>query len=190
MKSAHQLCTGGYPVGHFDVIIRTRPDAIANGRTFDKAIRRMKQQFEATGNENLVAGCVRQRSLVGGDFSDVAFVGTWQFWELFVRTFDVYAQYDSMYRRPCTKFQKGQLEDATVTNSRHGDCCQRRECAELFEQLKKPCKPDTAPPCSFTPESFLRNWMNNHTIQPILMLPGAVAIRTSKHEDAPVCTGT
>eukprot|EP01044_Picomonas_judraskeda_P011613 COSAG03_NODE_1596_length_3812_cov_18.509022_3_plen_176_part_00 len=50
---------------------------------------------------------------VGGDFSDVAFVGSRAFWQFFARSFDVYAQYERLYSRACTKFQTGQAEDMT-----------------------------------------------------------------------------
>lgn len=188
MQAAYKLCTADHAPDAFDVIVRTRPDAVLNGRAIARAVKTIKEQF-AEGHKNLASGCVRQRSLVGGDFSDVAFVGTRQFWELFSRSFDVYSQYDYMYSRPCTKFQKGQVLDMTYQATRQGgSCCERTDCAQLFGELKKPCSVDTAPPCSFTPESFFRSWMNQNNVGVLPLDRSTVTIRDSQGTNYPVCT--
>lgn len=184
MRAAYRLCTEGHADDAFDVIIRTRPDANLAVRAVQKAVTDFKYQI-ATGQENVVAGCVRQRSIRGGDFSDVAFVGSRPFWELFASTFDVYSQYDNMYSRPCVKFQKGQAEDMT---GKGNSCCAREDCASLFGELKRPCKYNTAPPCSFTPESFFRTWMNENRVGVTSMPYGSVSLIRDRGQIAPVCT--
>lgn len=184
MQTAYQLCTKGRAHDTFDVIVRTRPDALLAWRAAADSVTRMKERF-AQGRQNLVAGCVRPRSLVGGDFSDVAFVGTQEFWELFARNFDVYSQYDKLHSRHCVKFQKGQVNDMT---GKHSQCCQRRDCAELFAELSQTCAEGLAPPCSFSPEVFFRTWINENNVEVLPMRAGSVNIRDGAGRSIGVCT--
>mgnify|MGYP003329000512 CR=1 FL=1 len=138
IQTAYKVCTHGHPPDAFDVIIRTRPDAILSAPELVASINDIRQQL-AHGHTNVAAGCVRNRSLVGGDFSAVAFVGSRLFWEQFASSFDVYRQYERLFSRACTKFQKGQADDMTNT-SRHGlGCCARPDFAQLFAELRQAC---------------------------------------------------
>ena len=73
--------------------------------------------------------------------------------------FDVYRMYDEMFARPCVPYQKGQPKEHAVTGKDKIDRC------KMFTDQDRPCKPEEPPPCSFTPESFIRTWMNGHGVE-------------------------
>jgi hypothetical protein len=81
IAQGYTACTQALAPVQFDVIIRTRPDSEFRLDLLQKALATVKRR----STEVIVSGCMRKRSLVGGDFSEVSFVGSRQYFELFVR---------------------------------------------------------------------------------------------------------
>jgi hypothetical protein len=157
-RKAYTLCTQSFAPRVFDVVVRTRPDSFFNVDKLLPGIRHVVASREHIA----VAGCNRRRSLAGGDFSEVAFVATREFWELYVSTFDPDGIFDALYARPCMAYQKGQPK--TRRTKKMPGCCDVPECKQVYTELGRECEPDGPPPCSFTPETFFKWWMNDHKI--------------------------
>ena len=64
-----------------------------------------------------------------------------------------------MFARPCVPYQKGQPKEHAVTGKDKTDRC------KLWTDIDLKCKLEEPPPCSFTPESFIKTWMNRHGVE-------------------------
>lgn len=155
-SKAYTLCAQSFAPRVFDLVVRTRPDSFFDIDKLRPGIRHIIANKDRIG----VAGCNRNRSLPGGDFSDVAFVATRAFWELYVSTFDAGSIFQELYERPCMEYQKGRPKEITAKGP---TCCDVPACKQIYTEMRQECNPD-APPCSFSPETFFKWWMNSHQI--------------------------
>ena len=162
----------------FDVVVRTRPDSEFDLRKLSVSL----QTVRSRSAEVIASGCMRKRSLVGGDFSEVAFVASKGFFDLFVADFDVYSMYDELFARPCVPFQKGQPKANAVTGKDRTDRC------ALWAEQGKPCKVNDPPPCSFTPESFLKTWLNRKNVVMVPLGKGGLSMVRAGGRKVGVCT--
>jgi hypothetical protein len=179
IAQGYTACTQALPAAdQFDVIIRTRPDSEFNLQKLSAALKTV----QGRSTEVITSGCMRRRSLVGGDFSEVAFIGSRAFWDLFVQDFDVYRMYDELFARPCVPFQVGQPKAGAITGKDRTDRC------ALWTELQLQCKVSEPPPCSFTPESFLKTWMNRKGVAMVPLGGGGLSMVRAGGRKVPVCT--
>ena len=92
--------------------------------------------------------------------------------------------YDELFARPCVPYQKGQpKERAGLTPGKD----QTARCA-MWTELGLRCKIRDPPPCSFTPEAFLKTWMNRHGVATIPLGKGGLSMVRSGGKKVAVCT--
>lgn len=162
----------------FDVVVRTRPDSEFDLRKLSVSLKTVR----ARSAEVVASGCMRERSLPGGDFSEVGFVASKMFFDLFVADFDVYRMYGVLFARPCVAYQKGQPKSNAVTGQDREDRC------GLWTEQGKACKVNDPPPCSFTPESFLKTWMNGKGVILVPLGKGGLNMVRAGGRKVAVCT--
>lgn len=97
-------------------------------------------------------------------------------------SFDVYDMYDELFARPCVPFQKGQPKAGATTGKDRTDRC------VLWTELGLACKVNDPPPCSFTPESFIKTWMNRQGVATVPLGKGGLFMVRNGGRKVAVCT--